>query len=190
MSNRNSDQRRRRVDGNVSMASFAHRKGGHDRAIQEFRKRKERKFSENAKQLRQYRKVMKQEGYDAGKGASRKRSYDSNNDDDANEDVVEDDTQQTSGGVKDDQQPPNKKQRRPAKTNPFQKSLKKAQQKKLDQEAIQKEKERQEKQKQQKLRDRRKMTKKLGQRSKKGQPIIKNMAHNLLKKLEKQNQAS
>ena len=189
MSNRNSDQRRRRVDGNVSMASFAHRKGGHDRAIQEFRKRKERKFSENAKQLRQYRKVMKQEGYDAGKGASRKRSYDSNNDDDANEDVVEDDTEQAPE-VEDDQQPPKKKQRRPAKTNPFQKSLKKAQQKKLDQEAIQKEKERQEKQKQQKLRDRRKMTKKLGQRSKKGQPIIKNMAHNLLKKLEKQNQAS
>jgi hypothetical protein len=178
MSSKQSDQSgRRRVDGNVSMTSFAHRKGGHDRAIRQFRKRKELKIKEKAKQLRQYRKVMKQEGLEAAKGASRKRSLLDKEEEKASSDDKHVDQHQI-------QQPPPKKKRQ--KANPFQKSLEKAEIKKVEQEKLLKEKKEQEKQKQRKLRERRNMTKKLQQRSKKGQPIIKNMVNNLLKKLEKQ----
>ena len=68
MSN-NDDNRRRQA---MSVESFAHRKGV-TKAIQSFRERKERKFVHTAKNLRAYRKVMKREGFEPGRGASRKR---------------------------------------------------------------------------------------------------------------------
>jgi hypothetical protein len=68
-----SEQPRRRHGAPVlSVEQFAHRKGV-TKAIQSFRKRKEKKHLRTATALRSYKKVMKQEGYEPGQGASRKR---------------------------------------------------------------------------------------------------------------------
>ena len=71
-SSSSSSQTKRRKQAAISLASFSTKKG-HDRALQEYKKRKETKFLANATLLRGYQRAMKREGYDAGKGASRKR---------------------------------------------------------------------------------------------------------------------
>mmetsp|Transcript_17101 Transcript_17101/g.37124 ORF Transcript_17101/g.37124 Transcript_17101/m.37124 type:complete len:148 (+) Transcript_17101:277-720(+) len=65
-------QTKRRKQAAISLASFSSKKG-HDRAIQEYKKRKEEKFQKNAVLLREYQRAMKAEGYVGGRGASRKR---------------------------------------------------------------------------------------------------------------------
>ena len=70
-----SSQKYRRRQAAISLASFSSKKG-HYRALQEYKKRKETKFLQNASLLREYKKTMKQEGYDVGRGASRKRDND------------------------------------------------------------------------------------------------------------------
>jgi hypothetical protein len=56
----------------ISLENFGQRKG-QVRALAEFRNRKERKRVETAKALRKYKKTMKSEGFEAGRGAARKR---------------------------------------------------------------------------------------------------------------------
>jgi hypothetical protein len=168
-------QQRRRVDGTVSMVNFAQRKG-QTRAIKECKKRKEKKVFQTAKHLRRYRKAMKQEGYEAGTGASRKR-------------VVEEPSSalSSSSSGKEETIPlaeAEKKMRRP-KANPFAKAQEQAEAKKNQVAQNILEKETNEKDREQKLKLRRKQTKLLSKRSKRGQPIIKNMVDNLLIKLQK-----
>ena len=153
----------------TSLEKFAHKKG-QVRALEEFRKRKEKKQVETSIRLRQYKKVMKQEGMEAGTGASRKRRVD----------AEDDETEEPAS------QHENKKQKR-HKADPLQKSVKKAEQYK--QQAIEREKQQKqnEKDRQQKLEQRKRTSKQLQKRTKRGQPIIKHMVNNLLHKLEKQN---
>jgi hypothetical protein len=164
------NQPRRRVDGTVSMVNFAQRKG-QTRAIKECKKRKEKKVLQTAKHLRRYRKVMKQEGYEAGTGASRKREEPSA-------------SALSSGNEETPPAETEKKQRRP-KANPFAKAQEQAKAKKEQFAQNILDKETNEKDKEQKLKQRRKQTKLLSKRSKRGQPIIKNMVDNLLIKLRK-----
>ena len=219
--NRRQDKNDRKSKSVISLDNFAQRKG-HVRALEEFHKRKTKKRVETAKALRNYRKVMKQEGYDAGHGASRKRrpkrqqdqeefDNDSFFDEKEHEDQVDDmdpkkrkieeesDDDNDSDGKSDDVQ--EKKQegrhqqdtkaplrKKAKKINPFQKSLKQAEDKK----SKAKQKEMQMKQndldRKQKLKQRKVQSKLLAKRTKRGQPIIKNIADNLLLKLQKQNQ--
>jgi hypothetical protein len=74
----------------VSLESFAQRKG-HIRALEEFKKRKQTHRMETAKALRRYRKVMKQEGMEAGTGASRKRQRQPGQEADENKDGIGED---------------------------------------------------------------------------------------------------
>ena len=67
------DFKERKARERISLNDFVHRKG-QVRALEEFKYRKQRKKVETAKALRSYRKVMKQQGYEAGQGASRKRT--------------------------------------------------------------------------------------------------------------------
>merc|ERR1712238_630850 len=69
----NNDIRRRSTNA-IGLESFAQRKG-QIRALQEFKKRKNEKTLGTSIALRKYRKLMKQEGHDAGSGASRKRLH-------------------------------------------------------------------------------------------------------------------
>ena len=167
----------RKKDRIISLENFAIRKG-QVRALEEFKYRKQRKRVETAKALKEYRKVMKQEGYDAGKGASRKRSlYHNTEQDDTEQDSEQQQQQQQQAGSR----------KRP-KSNPFYKSVQKAEKNKIRAIEQKDAKERRERQRDEKLKERKKRTKMLSKRTKKGQPIIKNMMDNILVKLERQQQ--
>ncbi|KAL3914715.1 MAG: hypothetical protein SGARI_008352 [Bacillariaceae sp.] len=154
----------------TSLHQFAQKKG-QVRALEEFRKRKEKKRVETAKALRIYQKVMRQEGMEAGKGASRRRKQEEEKDDAGQN------------------PPPSKEQRRrPHRSNPLQKSLQKAAATQEAREARQEQIQQNEHERQSKLKQRKKQTKLLQKRTKKGQPIIKHQMDNLLRKLQKQNE--
>ena len=184
----------------VPLVDFARRKG-QIRALEEYKKRKQVKQRETVIQLRKYRKVMKQEGFQAGSGKSRKRSLQEHDEEDHTKDgeVVEDQENYTGEDVQQSIHPmndrvaameaegtektrPNKKRH---KTNPLQKSIDKAQQKKELAEKAKQEKIEREQEREKRLKERKRMTKLLQRRTKRGQPIIKHMVGNLLAKLEK-----
>jgi len=141
----------------IPLTDFAQRKG-QKRALEEYHNRKAHKRKNTAIALRGYRKAMKQQGYEAGKGASRKRTTTTTN--------------KTQG----------KKQ---AKSNPFAKALKQGEERKKSRQEAQAAREAFVAQKDQKLRERRQHTRKLQKRTKKGQPIMKHMVDHLLAKMEK-----
>jgi hypothetical protein len=166
----------------VSLESFAQRKG-HIRALEEFHKRKERKRMDTAKALRKYRKVMRQEGYDAGQGASRKRIDTKGNEIDDIREIgdapAELDIENTNISEK-------TQSHKPKKSNPFQKSLKLAKNSKLQAEQQQTDRVAREKERQKKLQERKKLSKVMTKRTRKGQPVMKHRVENLLMKLQKQ----
>jgi hypothetical protein len=154
----------------ISLEAFVHRKG-QVRALEEFKYRKQHKKIETAKALRSYRKVMKQQGYEAGQGASRKR--------------MEESTAENT--AKEEDAPKEYKKRH--KMNPFEKPAKRAEEQKRMAETHKEKKETGEKERQKCLKERKRRTKLLSKRTKRGQPIMKHMMDNLLEKLEKQNQS-
>ena len=156
----------------VGLEAFARGGTGTGKAIAAFRDRKDRKRRHTAQALRQYAKVMQKEGYEPGKGASRKR---------------EDTIGKTEHDEKKDVAPPNDEddktgpRQRRHKTNPY-KDLKPKEKSNIP------DKEAQEKERKHKLRERRQRTRRLQQRTSKGQPIMKNLVHDILHKLEKEKQ--
>lgn len=172
------DLKERKARDRISLDDFVHRKG-QVRALEEFKYRKQRKQVQTAKALRSYRKVMKQEGYEAGQGASRKRV----------ERIASDEQPQEGSDSEhshNDEEISKKAHKRRRKMNPFHKSVQKAEEKKLQAKQKQAQMKHNERQKAQKLRERKQRTKLLSKRTKRGQPIMKHMVGNLLHKLEKQ----
>ena len=170
------------------MDDFAHRTGV-QYSIQKFRQRKEKKRVEKAMQLRKYKKIMKQEGYEPGKGARRKREIEGSPADAS-----------SSGGHDNEKEERSVKQpelredhadreaetllpQRRKKTNPLQKAAAQAKQRKQEIQDSQLKKEQHLKERQRKLHERKQRTKRLSQRTKKGQPIMKNIVHDILEKL-------
>jgi hypothetical protein len=157
---RNDEEPRRKANSVISLTQFAHSKSkGTRKAIEKYKQKKQAKFNHNAQLLKQYKKVMKKEGFEAGKGASRKRN-------------------------KDDLEDGERSSKKRVKADPFAKAKRKAQQAHLDSEKriIEREEQKEkqsEKEKQKKLRAR-----KLSQRTKKGQPIMKNMIGDMLEKIK------
>ena len=192
-----SDKRAKRRGMVLGMEAFVHRNGGTAKSITAFRKRKERKRTETAKTLRQYRKVMKQEGYEPGVGASRKRGR---LDDEDGNDVANEDKNASKNGETRQEIPAatttteesapdstsNKRKR--MKTNPFTKSIKKAEEFKNMAKQHQDDKMKNERQRQKRLKERKHTSRRLAQRTQRGQPIMKHMVNNLLVKLQHQNQ--
>ena len=184
----------------MSVDDFAHRKGV-TKALQGFRERKEKKRVATAKALRSYSKVMRQEGYEPGKGASRKRKAESSRDNDDNKQessqaAAADSTAKKPGdGNRKDNNNNNNKHPSTAtfrskrqRSHIFQKSQAQAEQRKL---AFQKDAEdriRREAERQQKLSERRYRSKKLRQRTRRGQPVMKNIVDDILHKLEREEQ--
>lgn len=157
----------------ISLENFGQKKG-HVRALEEFRIRKEKKRVATAKVLRKYKKTMKHEGYEAGSGASRKRKADDSvfaRDANSNGDV---NPEEASG-----------KNSRRRKINPLIKSLDKAKLKREEAEKRVKDRENNLKEKASKIRERKRQSKLLAKRTKRGQPIMKHTVDSILKKLQR-----
>mmetsp|Transcript_4214 Transcript_4214/g.6169 ORF Transcript_4214/g.6169 Transcript_4214/m.6169 type:complete len:264 (+) Transcript_4214:188-979(+) len=171
---------RRAANSIVSLTQFAHSKSkGTRRAIQEYRNKKQTKFNNNTKLLNDYRKMMKKEGYEAGKGTSRKRSSGFEDDNDNREEANDNDN--------DNNDEPQQKMKilKKRKMDPFTKARQKAEEAKQAQlQHTQKREDallaRGERQKQKKIR-----AKKLSKRTKRGQPIMKDMIEDMLEKIKK-----
>jgi hypothetical protein len=165
LSKQSSGSKNRQGNTVISLTKFAHAKSrGTRRAIEKYRQKKQSKFNYNAGLLREYKKVMKNEGYEAGKGASRKRQ---DTDVIVNEDAA-------AGAVKEKRK----------KADPFAKARQQAEKSKLEkaqreEDLKQRLKENELKEKQNKLKAR-----KMAQRTKKGQPIMKNVVEDLLDKIK------
>jgi hypothetical protein len=226
----------------LSVEAFARRSEGADRAaIEGYRRRREGRRVRTAQQLRSYHKLMKKQGYEPGKGASRKRpreaddgsdtlavtDFDHDRGDDGNDANgtkrgQEDRTSNNaSGNIKpmsvhqmtsmvrcedgdNDEGGPGpstskttpfqgrdeggRRRPRKPKSDPNAKSLRRAELRREEREAEQERRREQERIRAQKLRERRHRSIKLGQRTKKGQPIMKNVVHDILRKLEKEQQ--
>jgi hypothetical protein len=159
-------QRRRTV---VGLESFANRKGV-GKAIAKFRERKQRKRLQTAQALRKYAKVMKEEGYEAGKGASRKRKESSRGTREEEEEhqstTVDHGTTDTTSQTTNE----GKTRKRHKKTNPY-KNL--AEQHEKFKAVTVVDKATQERERQQKLRQRRQRTHKLRQKTSRGQPVMR-----------------
>eukprot|EP00553_Chaetoceros_curvisetus_P000488 CAMPEP_0204616150 /NCGR_PEP_ID=MMETSP0717-20131115/3461_1 /ASSEMBLY_ACC=CAM_ASM_000666 /TAXON_ID=230516 /ORGANISM="Chaetoceros curvisetus" /LENGTH=193 /DNA_ID=CAMNT_0051629287 /DNA_START=35 /DNA_END=616 /DNA_ORIENTATION=- len=192
MSDQNNFIRRRREDRNtnnkderrtgnsvISLTQFAHSKAkGTRRAIENYKRKKQNKFNHNANLLKGYRKAMKKEGYEAGKGGSRKRRLDDipSNGDGArdNEESIDNNTNKEW------------KIKKKRKTDPFAKARMKAEQNKQDELKKKQEHTEQLEQQKRKQQEKKMRTKKLAKRTRKGQPIMKNMIEDMLDKIKSQ----
>ncbi|KAL3760063.1 hypothetical protein ACHAWU_006611 [Discostella pseudostelligera] len=178
------NQRRRQAA--ISLASFSTKKG-HDRALQEYKKRKETKFQKNAKLLREYEKVMKQEGYDAGRGASRKRSDRQQGKDDDGDERPADGRgakSTTEQGESNEYTTSEQSRKKRHKSDPLHNAKKEAERRRAEQLEAMSQKEQRQQQEKKKLKDRKVRAKKMMQRTKRGQPLIKNVIGDLLAKIK------
>jgi hypothetical protein len=173
-------QTHRRRQAAISLNSFSSKKG-HDRALKEYKKRKETKFQKNATLLREYQRAMKQEGYEVGKGASRWREEEERkgsstkrkkNTDDDNNDVDDANYKQHNSRTKRHKSDPLLKARKRAEQHKAEKE------KRISQQAT---KIMNESKKQQ---DRKIRAKMLMKRTRKGQPVMKNVIGDLLGKIK------
>jgi hypothetical protein len=167
---RRSSESQRRSQA-ISLNSFS-TKRGHDRAIAEFKKRKETKFLKNATLLREYSKAMKSEGYDVGRGASRKRDRDGASDD-----------KDFTGSKKQPQTEPNECKKR-HKSDPLKAAREKAQHLKNTQLEMQNQKQQRQRDEERKTQNRKKRARKMMERTRKGQPLMKNVIGDLLGKIK------
>lgn len=174
-------QTQRRRNAAISLNSFSSKKG-HDRALQEYKKRKDEKFQKNATLLREYQRAMKQEGYEVGKGASRKRRGDDVDDEDGKDDDGEKGFEhKTKDGALQRQQQ-NKKKRH--KSDPLLKAKQKAERAKSQHHSQIKQQQKEKEDEVKKQHDRMNRAKKMMQRTKRGQPLMKNVIGDLLGRIK------
>ena len=172
-SHRNDNQKRRAATA-MTLVQFAHSKSkGTSRAIKHYRDKKQRQFNRRAGMLREYKKVMKSEGYEAGIGASRKRPDKVNHDD------------TTSANDTDDA---NKSQpiHRKHKSDPLAKAKAKAMQRQAEKELAKHQLQEKNRIQEQKMRNRRVRSKQMSRRTRKGQPVMKNIIGGMLDKIQKE----
>lgn len=168
--------------------------------MEAFKRRKQHKRLETAKALRKYQKVMRQEGLEAGRGASRKARLPSASDEAvATEPASEETTTAKDGETEegrtvaatadadaDADAATHRRKRR--KTNPLEKAVAKAEQAKRDAQDRAEQREEREEERRRKLRQRQRRSSLLRQRTGRGQPVMRHVANDLLHKLERQQQ--
>ncbi|KAL7498898.1 hypothetical protein ACHAWT_008588 [Skeletonema menzelii] len=169
----------RRKQAAISLNSFSSKKG-HDRALQEFKKRKETKFQKNATLLREYQRAMKQEGYEVGKGASRWRDEDGRKGSKKRKNSEEDDNDNVDEETYEQRKARTKRQ----KSDPLLKARKIAEQRKAEKAELIAQKETKIKNEGKKQHDRKSRAKKLLKRTRKGQPVMKNVIDDLLGRIK------
>jgi rRNA processing len=184
-----------------SLEDFA-RRPGVAKAIQDFKHRKEKKRVQTAHALRQYAKVMQKEGYTPGRGASRKREENEAAYEEDAETAATTDTRVEATTRKADTSADSARQEatinarqhtrkdtkshrsRPQKYNPIAQNRNKAIQQKQD---VADKKAQAELERNERLKERKERTRLLTSRTKKGQPVMQNIVHDILNKLEREN---
>jgi hypothetical protein len=163
---------------------------GVTRSIQTYKHRKESKLAKKASLLREYHKVMKKEGLEAGRG-KRKRDYmdkDDNTEQIDTRQTENDENHQTDGVTAEDEMEKDsmKKQvkKRKPKMNPLRKALHKATVRKAEQEQEQIRRQQELADGKTRMAQRKRTAKMLSQRTKKGQPVMKNVIADLLSRIE------
>mmetsp|Transcript_3517 Transcript_3517/g.4891 ORF Transcript_3517/g.4891 Transcript_3517/m.4891 type:complete len:187 (-) Transcript_3517:158-718(-) len=171
------DDQRNRASLAMNLTEFAHSKSkGTSRAIHRYREKKKGQFNRRAALLRQYRKTMKTEGYDAGKGASRKRLTESE---------IETPSDPKNPARRFSSQQEHKKKSMIIKADPFAKARSVAEQRKTMAEQREKDMEERQKRIDQSKKQRKARAKMMSQRTKRGQPIMNNVIGNLLEKIKR-----
>ena len=171
----------RRKQAAISLNSFSSKKG-HDRALKEYKKRKEIKFQKNATLLREYQRAMKQEGFEVGRGASRWRDEDGRKGGKKRKNTTtdEDDDNDANGNNNEQQKSRTKRH----KSDPLLKARKLAEQKLAEKAELVAQKETKIKTEGQKQHDRKARAKKLMKRTRRGQPVMKNVIGDLLGRIK------
>lgn len=171
----------------VGIEKFAHQKGV-AKGLHQFRERKEKKRLETAKSLRTYKKAMKKEGYEPGTGASRKRKDENNGQNavgDSNETVAttdnhdEEDTHPTNSAKPAAKQHKNHGSEFYTASQQSNKRVRRIEEREAQMHA-------RERDRKQALRKRRQRHERLSARTKKGQPVMKNIVHDILDKLQRE----
>mmetsp|Transcript_62282 Transcript_62282/g.184267 ORF Transcript_62282/g.184267 Transcript_62282/m.184267 type:complete len:184 (-) Transcript_62282:160-711(-) len=177
-SNAKEVERRRRQAGGGH--GFASKHTSTTRSLQEFRHRKEKKFLHNAALLRGYKKAMKAEGFDAGHGANRKRRRTTDD-----KEIQEDggDASRSEGTVMSRK---GENHKRPRKMDPLAKARSRADASRMEREEKQRQQEERHKMEVGKAQQRKKRYKQMTQRTKKGQPVMKNVISGMLEKLQRE----
>ena len=138
--------------------------------------KKKQKFESNARLLREYKKSLKQEGFDASintrKRVKRSQTEDSN-----------DDGQKQAESLIGDE---NYRRKKFKKSDPLFEAKKKAEEMKKKRAEDRASYEQNLKQKEQKLKERKQKSRKMKQKTRKGQPVMKNVISNMLEKLQKE----
>lgn len=192
---------KRRRQAAVSIASFSSKRG-HDRALREYKKRKESNFQRNAALLREYRRTMKTEGYEVGRGASRRRDDGGRKrgrvgGDDGDEDGKEGGkdgegaprTGGEGGGTDEHAAAPQHSAKRGRegrrhKSDPLFAARKKAEERRAERVERLNEREERERDEVSKQQSRKARTRKLMKRTRKGQPVMKNVIGDLLGRIK------
>lgn len=168
-SNNNSKPQRRSANPVISLNQFAHAKSkGTRRAIENYKQKRTSKFNRNAGLLREYRKAMKNEGYDAGKGASRKRSLNGDGD---HVEVEHDDDKELNENKEDGNEQKTKKRRH--KADPLAKAKEMAKHSKQDQLHQKETRAKEIEDNKRKATQKQLRARKLAKRTNRGQPIMK-----------------
>eukprot|EP00587_Corethron_hystrix_P013463 CAMPEP_0113316464 /NCGR_PEP_ID=MMETSP0010_2-20120614/11732_1 /TAXON_ID=216773 ORGANISM="Corethron hystrix, Strain 308" /NCGR_SAMPLE_ID=MMETSP0010_2 /ASSEMBLY_ACC=CAM_ASM_000155 /LENGTH=195 /DNA_ID=CAMNT_0000173191 /DNA_START=63 /DNA_END=650 /DNA_ORIENTATION=- /assembly_acc=CAM_ASM_000155 len=151
----------------------------------------EARFEKNARLLKGYRKAMQKEGYDAGKGASRKRVRDDKDkwDQERDKSTAEITEKRGEGYVKKQLQMDERKRKKPKKSDPFRKARAIADSRRTEKEEECRRRENGQAEAARKRVERSKTTKKLRQRTRKGQPVMRNIVENLLHKVKQRTKA-
>ncbi len=192
-SNADNHHQRRSAQTVVSLTKFAHAKSkGTRRAIEQYKQKRKSKFNRNASLLREYRKVMKKEGFEAGKGASRKRSLDdkgreideSENGDDHEEVQQSSDSEDNNNSEEHDRQQKQQKTRR-HKADPLAKAKQMAKQSKEDEIKRREMKVKEQEDHKRKLKQKQQRSRKLAKKTNRGQPVMKHVVDDLLEKIKK-----
>ena len=196
MSSSDQEPRRRRAAGTGPLV-HAGAATAQTKSLRRYRKRQEQRFAHKASALRQYKKAMKKEGYEAGRGAGRKRYRDGQEDEESDGEgkrygvaadngrhgeASSDDEEGGSSGNRDTTLK-NKKRRK--KIDPMANIRRKAEEKREERSRIAEEREQKKKTDAAKERQRKKNFRTKQKRTRKGQPIMGDMIKGMLEKLQK-----
>lgn len=158
------------------------------KSLRRYRKRQEQRFAHKASALRDYKKAMKKEGYEAGRGAGRKR-YRDNKDIGSDEEgrrradapgAYDDEEVQSDEGERSN----HKSKKRRKKIDPMADIRRKAEEKREERSRIGEEREQKKKADVSKERQRKKNYRSKQKRTRKGQPIMGDMIKGMLEKLQ------
>ena len=161
------------------------------KSLRRYRKRQEQRFAHKASALRDYKKAMKKEGYEAGRGAGRKR-YRDNKGIGSDEEVRRRADAPGAAGAYDDEEAQSdegersnhKSQKRRKKIDPMAHIRRKAEEKREERSRIVEEREQKKKADVSKERQRKKNYRSKQKRTRKGQPIMGDMIKGMLEKLQ------